>query len=255
MRIAAAAIAVVLGSLSPTVALSQDANQEVAAGTNSMAAARKMLRQLGLTKLEAASLESAQARGDLCAFAQIQGPAGNFNIQPVISNFVTNEVDVVILDVFGAAGGASLLIDSVFSVTPPPGGSLDVEYPSGVPGEGPAVLSSTGWGFGESAFFNLDPDAYDDPGVRRDGRGYDRDADRGGLHRRSALCRRPGLQRGVSTRPSPSSLKPFRRRERGHGMKAETLAAAAKRTAAAAACHCASSKEDALAPVSRGYPQ
>jgi hypothetical protein len=163
MRIAAAAIAVVLGSLSPTVALSQDANQEVAAGTNSMAAARKMLRQLGLTKLEAASLEAAQARGDLCAFAQIQGPAGNFNIQPVISNFVTNEVDVVILDVFGAAGGASLLIDSVFSVTPPPGGSLDVEYPSGVPGEGPAVLSSTGWGFGESAFFNLDPDAYDDP--------------------------------------------------------------------------------------------
>jgi len=26
------------------------------------------------------------------------------------------------------------------------------------------VLSSSGWGFGESAFFNLDPNAYDDPG-------------------------------------------------------------------------------------------
>jgi len=39
---------------------------------------------------------------------------------------VTHEVDVVILDVFGASGGASLLIDFVFGVTPPPGGTLEV---------------------------------------------------------------------------------------------------------------------------------
>ena len=179
MRKTIAVIALTLFSLSPTVALSQDQNEERATALSSRATAeadaqmmrkaQRLLRRLGLANLRARSLESADIAapasvGDLCAFAQIQGPAGSFNIQPVITNFVPEELEVTIIDVFSALGNASLLIESVFAIGSPPGGTLVDDYPGAVSGSGPAVLLSTGWGFGESAFFNLDPDSYDDPG-------------------------------------------------------------------------------------------
>lgn len=137
-------------------------------GTKEDLVAKKIIRRLGLDRVKPEDekpddLTAAGKRNRLCAIAVMAGPAGNFNIRPFILNLRIREVDVVVMDAFSAQAGESLLFESVFAVTPPPGGTLEVEYPNGVAGVGPAVLSSTGWGFGESVAFNLDPDAYDNP--------------------------------------------------------------------------------------------
>ena len=138
-------------------------------GTKEDLVAKKVLRRLGTHSIkpddkdDPDDLTIAKKRNRLCAIAVLPGPAGNFNIRPTILNLRPREVDVVVMDAFSALGGDSLLFESVFAVTPPPGGTLDVEYPNGVAGVGPVVLSSTGWDFGETVSFNLDPDAYDNP--------------------------------------------------------------------------------------------
>lgn len=152
MRKTIAVIVLALFSLSPATVLAQDAN-EVVPGGFGLAKAQALLNRLA----------DRAAFGDFCAFAQIQGPAGSFNIQPVITNYMPEEVIVTMIDVFRAKNRESLLIDSVFGFGPSTGGTLVDEYPNGLPGAGPAVLLTTGWGFGESIYFNLDPDTYDDP--------------------------------------------------------------------------------------------
>jgi hypothetical protein len=100
---------------------------------------------------------------DLCAVVVLPGPADNFNIRFGVFNVAADRLDVLIMDSFRALGGQSLLHESVFDTVAPASGTLTVEYPSGVAGKGPVVLSFTDFTQFESAAFNTDPDTYDDP--------------------------------------------------------------------------------------------
>jgi hypothetical protein len=97
----------------------------------------------------------------LCGIAFVSGLARSQNIAVRIINLSQQQIEVAIVDPFKALGRRSLLIESVFNVVSPAGGTLDVLYPDGDPG-GPAVVSFTGFDGREKAQFNLDPDTYDD---------------------------------------------------------------------------------------------
>ena len=101
--------------------------------------------------------------GDLCAIGALPGPAGGVNIRFGFFNTIGDTVNTLILDSFSALGGASLLHESVFLVTAPNGGTVNVEYPGLVSGKGPVVASFTGFDLFDSTSFNTDPDTYDDP--------------------------------------------------------------------------------------------
>jgi hypothetical protein len=158
--VAAAAVAATVASGGPAVSAKKDKNTKISAkGKQSAdALAESVYRQVS------ASTKTGVGAGPLCAIAVIPGPAGNFNIRFGVFNTTGgNTLDVLIVDSFFSLGGSSLLHESVFATAPPPGGTLAVEYPSGVSGKGPAVLSFTGFDSLESVAFNTDPDTYDNP--------------------------------------------------------------------------------------------
>jgi hypothetical protein len=106
---------------------------------------------------------SAAADPTLCAVVVLPGPAESVNIRFGVFNVAADRLDVLIMDSFRALGGQSLLHESVFDTVAPASGTLAVEFPSGVAGKGPVVLSFTDFTQFESAAFNTDPDTYDDP--------------------------------------------------------------------------------------------
>jgi hypothetical protein len=106
---------------------------------------------------------ASSAAAGLCAVVVLPGPAESVNIRFGVFNVAADRLDVLIMDSFRALGGQSLLHESVFDTMAPASGTLTVEYPSGVAGKGPVVLSFTDFTQFESAAFNTDPDTYDDP--------------------------------------------------------------------------------------------
>jgi hypothetical protein len=100
---------------------------------------------------------------NLCAVIVLPGPADSVNIRFGVFNVAADRLDFLIMDSFRALGGQSLLHESVFDTVAPPSGTLVAEYPSGVAGKGPVVLSFTDFTQFESAAFNTDPDTYDNP--------------------------------------------------------------------------------------------
>jgi hypothetical protein len=109
-----------------------------------------------------AEAQALMASGALCAIGIIPGPADSSNIRFGLFNVIANSLDHVIIDSFHALKGESLLHQSVFDVTPPPSGTLTIEYPIDELGKGPAVLSLTSFEMIESVAFSTDPDTYDD---------------------------------------------------------------------------------------------
>ena len=101
--------------------------------------------------------------GGLCAIGALPGPGDGVNIRFGLFNTIGATVNTAILDSFSALRGASLLHESVFTVTSPQGGMTTVDYPGAAPGKGPVVLSFTSFDLFDSTSFNTDPDTYDDP--------------------------------------------------------------------------------------------
>jgi hypothetical protein len=157
--VAGALLAATVASGGPASSSARDKNTKVSAKAkrSADALAKGVYQQVSSTR-------TGVAAGALCAIAVIPGPAGSFNIRFGVFNTTGgNTLDVLIVDSFFSLGGSSLLHESVFSTAPPPGGTLAVEYPNGVSGKGPAVLSFTGFDSLESVAFNTDPDTYDNP--------------------------------------------------------------------------------------------
>jgi hypothetical protein len=161
--VAVAGVAATVASGGPTSSSAKkDKNSKIKAADKKAAdkLAKQIYRQVSTTRT-----------GDLCAIAVIPGPATSSNIRFGVFNttslggagVVGNTLDDLIVDSFFALGGSSLLHESVFLTAASPGGTLAVEYPNGVSGKGPAVLSFTGFDSLESVAFNTDPDTYDDP--------------------------------------------------------------------------------------------
>jgi hypothetical protein len=164
--LAVAGVAATVASGGPTSRSAKDKNTKIKAADKKAAdkLAKQIYRQVSTT-------QRGMPSGNLCAIAVIPGPATSSNIRFGVFNttslggagVVGNTLDHLIVDSFSALGGSSLLHESVFLPAAPPGGTLAVEYPNGVSGKGPAVLSFTGFDSLESVAFNTDPDTYDDP--------------------------------------------------------------------------------------------
>jgi len=154
------------GKLRKRVVVARDANHRksatAAATVQSEAAARKVLDHvMAQPEVSAAIAQAAGVVGDLCAIGVIPGPAGSFDIRMSLLNVGSADIGFATIDSFLALGGQSLILSDVFTLTPPAGGTLNVEYPSAGGGEGPAVLSFTGFSPLLGVAFNLDPDTYD----------------------------------------------------------------------------------------------
>jgi hypothetical protein len=159
LAVAAAAVAATVASGGPAVSTKKDKNTKVSAKVKQSAdaLAKSVYQQVSTTR-------TGVGAGPLCAIAVIPGPATSVNIRFGVFNTTGgNTLDDLIVDSFFSLGGSSLLHESVFATAPPPGGTLAVEYPNGVSGKGPAVLSFTGFDSLESVAFNTDPDTYDNP--------------------------------------------------------------------------------------------
>ena len=142
----------------------RDANRRTGDSAQAEAAARKVFDQVMAQEDVAAAIAQQEGLvGDLCAIGVIPGPRDGFDIRLSIMNVGSADIGFVNVDSFLALGANSLVQDSVFTTTPPAGGSLTVEYPAAGGGVGPAVLSFTGFAPLLGAAFNLDPDTYDDP--------------------------------------------------------------------------------------------
>jgi hypothetical protein len=108
--------------------------------------------------------------GPTIALATMPAPPTSTNIRVTVTNLSRNstvgdrQIRAVIIDCHRALDKRSLTIDAVFSVQPPPGGSATVTTGNDADDVGPAVLTFTGFNFGESSRFNLDPDTWEDPG-------------------------------------------------------------------------------------------
>jgi hypothetical protein len=142
----------------------RDPNRRAVDMAQAEAAARQVVDDL-VTKpdIAAALRQGTDAPGDICAIAAIPGPAGSPDVRLTILNLVGDEIGVTTVDPFLAFDARSFVVDTVFSPTPPAGGTLTVEYPSAGGGRGPAVVSFTGLGSLQWASFSLDPDTYDNP--------------------------------------------------------------------------------------------
>jgi len=152
------AVAATVASGGPAGSSGKDKNTAIKTKANRAAdtVAKQVYQQVASGKSGLAS------PGDLCAIAVIPGPAGSFNIRIGVFNTTAgNTLDDLIVDSFFALGGNALLHESVFATAPSPGGTLAVEYPNGVSGKGPVVLSFTGFDSLESVAFNTDPDTYE----------------------------------------------------------------------------------------------
>ncbi len=107
----------------------------------------------------------ASVSGPVIAIATMPAPASSFDITVTLTNlsrsFVHGDqmIRAVTLDCHRALNRQALTIESVFGVVPAPGGTATVRSGNA----GPAVLSFTGFDFGESARFSLDPDTWDNP--------------------------------------------------------------------------------------------
>jgi len=144
-------------------ARARDANQR-AANRRADDAARRVFDQVARDPALAASLRgTSEAPGDLCAIAVIPGPATGFDIRFGIFNVVAEDLEFSTIDSFLALDHNALIHESVFGASAPALGTLSVEYPDGVAGKGPVVLSFKGFGLFDSASFNTDPDTYDNP--------------------------------------------------------------------------------------------
>jgi hypothetical protein len=151
-------------SPSRTPRSARDANRLAVDMARAEEAARQALDWvMAQEDLAAAIAQGTEAPGDLCAIARIPGPRVSADIRLSIRNMGSADIVFANVNSFLALGGRSLIVDEVFAATPPPGGTLTVEYPAGGGGVGPAVLSFTGFGPQEDAAFNLDPDTYDNP--------------------------------------------------------------------------------------------
>ena len=99
--------------------------------------------------------------GQVCGTASIPGPKDNQTIVLTIHNSVSDQISNVTIDPFNAYSKRSLVIQSTFTLVPPPGGTLTDLYPgTTADGRGPVVLASSGWDSGEDATLSLDPDTY-----------------------------------------------------------------------------------------------
>ena len=142
----------------------RDANRRGVDTARAEAAARQVIDWvMAQEDVAAAIAQGTDAPGDLCAIAMIPGPAAAANIRLTIRNMGSGDIVFANVNSFLALGANSLIHDAVFATTPPPGGTLTVEYPATGGGVGPAVLSFFGFGPLEDAAFNLDPDTYDNP--------------------------------------------------------------------------------------------
>jgi hypothetical protein len=151
----------------PTLAASdprrEDANRAAVADTSREA--QEILARLTAPPAGEDRL-SPSASSPPLALAVVPGDAASLNIALTLFNLSPFPLQVATLDPFRALDGQALLIETVFPFTfrPPPFGALVVEYPAAEEaGKGPAVLSFSGFEAQESASFNLDPDAYEDP--------------------------------------------------------------------------------------------
>jgi hypothetical protein len=117
-----------------------------------------------------ANKEALAAPGEVCAIAVIPGPADLTDILVSILNIATDRDSIgdLTLDPFGALGGQGLIISSVSALAAPANGTATLDYPTGPTpspshGRGPAVITYTSFGLGESSLFIMDPDTNGNP--------------------------------------------------------------------------------------------
>jgi hypothetical protein len=154
------ALSLILAAGSAGAFQATDANQAVG---KPRATNRDMQRIFEAVLADPAAYTQAPLTGELCAIGTLPGPGDSVNIRFGLFNTIGDTVNTAIIDSFSALGGASLLHESVFTVTSPQGGTTSVEYPGKVSGKGPVVLSFDGFDLFDSTSFNTDPDTYDDP--------------------------------------------------------------------------------------------
>ena len=103
--------------------------------------------------------------GETCGRVTIPGPANSPNIAFTVQNLVNDTLDFLNIDSFLSLGKRSLIHQSVFSLSPPAGGTATDLYPDGpADGKNGVVLAFSGFNNGETSSFNTDPDTYDNPG-------------------------------------------------------------------------------------------